>query len=143
MTIDQALKCFEGMVNYCGGQRNAQAFEVISFELSQPKPEQSRVEPLVVPQLPDGSTRNPSPDFSSFRPAIDVFVKEYQAAVKDLFALRKDGPALHERDVRKDQKALDAFNRLDSATKRLNVILDQPNPEHSLDNSQRCNEVRS
>ena len=43
----------------------------------------------------------------------------YMGAVKDIFALRSDGPPYNERKVTKDTGALRAFNHLDAATKAL------------------------
>jgi len=43
----------------------------------------------------------------------------YMGAVKDVFALRPDGPPYNERKVTKDAAALRAFDHLDAATKAL------------------------
>lgn len=43
----------------------------------------------------------------------------YMGAVKDIFALRSDGPPYNERKVTKDADALRAFDHLDAATKAL------------------------
>jgi len=53
----------------------------------------------------------------------------YMGAVKDIFALRSDGPPYNERKVTKDVAALRAFDHLDSATKALRSAISHFAPD--------------